>query len=663
MTVQPPTDRTLQSLLDSQGRDRTYRWALVVVPLICGALAFLLLNALLGGTSDHPLTLMLTALVASGVVMASHAGLRHRIRKILQEPPRAKRISQAVRAVEQVATGDSDREAIMATLGREIEAVLDPAAFETALFIPSTNRYRIERHTGEREPVDAGSLSANHPFTTWMRQQPAGVPVRLSEARLPVDADPARTEMLTRGIDLVVPLDRQGWLGLALPTARGEFTATHRNLLQFLCRSASIGLQRAALVEAQHKRAEELRSLYGIAQAISFSMDLDEVLDLVVRNAADLLNSEAGSLLLLDEESGDLVLRISSDPAAAQLVGRRIASGKGIAGAAFLENQPVTIQNTRTDSRWDAAFDQKSEFVTESVIAVPLNAHGRTIGVLEVLNQKDRRQFSEEDSELLLSFAAQAAIAIENARLFQQVQQANEAKTEFISFVSHELKQPMTSIKGYADLLTKGVGGDLNDQQVRFVEVIGSNVTRMDGIVQDLLDVSRIESGRLKLRMESIAPEDIAIEAAHALEQEIAAKNQRLTVHVPEDLPTVLGDRDRLVQVLTNLISNASKYTEEGGDILVQAESRTQDGREHIVWSVSDTGVGMTPEEMDHLFTKYFRSQNPAVRSVQGTGLGLVISKSIIEMHGGYIAVESKAGKGSTFSFSVPTAQTVAQSE
>jgi signal transduction histidine kinase len=1000
MTTQPPTERTLETLLDNQDQNRTYRWALIVIPLICGVLASLLLSALFSSNPDSPLKLPLTALVAGGVAVATYIGLRRQIHKTLQQRPMAERIAQAIQEIEQVATEDNDHDAIVGTLRREIEAVLEPAAFEIALYTPSTNRYRIERHVKEQSSDVIGSLGSGHPFAVWMRQQPAGVPIDLAEARLSVDADPARGEMQARGIEILVPLDKQGWVGLAPPADRETFAPAQRNLLQLFCRPASIGLQRAALVEAQEKRAEELRALYWIAQAISFSMDiddlmeliytqlkrvvqlpsfyialidpdtdrfsfsfyvanderlypddtwpsdagltgvivqnnttirtesykkecdrrdltpggsripdawmgtaltagdgsvgvmvassfepefkfseedenffvtvaaytaailerhtlyarlearahqlttlneignllassldLDEVLDLVVRNAAALLNSEAGSLLLVDEETGDLIFRISSGPAGEQLVGMRIPVGKGIAGAAFSENRPVISQNTRTDKRWDASFDEKSEFVTESVIAVPLNARGRTIGVLEVLNRKDGRLFSEEDSELLLSFAAQAAIAIENARLFtttdqalqarldelltmqqidrqlnasldyshvmdstlawalriteadvgiiaamqeddegqalrvlahrgyeddvlalylteeelwpleqglvgqtvkrgattlvsdvaadhsylevvpgmeaqltvpikredhvigvialesneieafneehvalierlsdhaaiaienarlfQQVQQANAAKTEFISFVSHELKQPMTSMKGYADLLTKGVGGELTEQQTQFVQVIRSNVTRMDRIVQDLLDVSRIESGRLKLQMEEIKPAEIVNEAVQAFEQEIAAKHQQLTVDVSKDLPTVVGDRGRLVQVLTNLISNANKYTEEAGAVTVRAERYTLDGHEYIRWSVSDTGIGMTQEEMDQLFTKYFRSKNPAVRSVQGTGLGLVISRSIIEMHDGHITVESQMGEGSTFSFSLPTA-------
>ncbi len=594
--------------------------------------------------------------------------------------------------------------------------------------------------------------------------------------------------------------------------------------------TASI-LERHTLYDRLETRARQLRSLNEIGNMLASSLDINELLSLVVNHAATLLDSEAGSLLLLDEESGDLIFRISSGPAGEKLVGMRIPAGKGIAGVTFAENHPVIVNDTRNDPRWYDSFDQEAEFVTRSILAVPLNARGRTIGVLEVINHHNDLPYTDEEVDLLLSFGAQAAIsienthlftmtdqalqarleeltmlqridrqlnmtleyeavmehtlewairitgaelglvaslqeaseehpaglrflaaqgypdemmhtyieegklwpldrgiigrairrgeiclikdaagdpdyyeavpgmiaqltvpirrelrvigvialeassaecftednvafiervvdhaaiAIENARLFREVQRANEAKTEFVSFVSHELKQPMTSIKGYTDLLMKEIGGPLNAQQKQFLQVVRSNVGRMDRLVRDLLDVSRIESGRLRLEMGSVVPEEIVSEAVQAYQQAIAAKGQKLNVEIEPELPTVLGDRGRLIQVMTNLVSNANKYTPAGGTITLRVGRWYNEGREYVRWSVQDTGVGMTPEEQKKLFTKYFRATNNAVRSEKGTGLGLVITRSIIEMHGGQIWVESEYQKGSTFSFTVP---------
>lgn len=654
----------------------------------------------------------------------------------------------------------------------------------------------------------------------------------------------------------------QAWMGTAL-TAEDKsigvmvvstrdpdlhFTQAEESVFVTVAAYTAATLERRGLYARLESRARELTTLYEIGNLLASSLDLDEVLDLVVRQAAELLDSEAGSLLLLDEGSGDLIFRISSGPAGARLIGSRIPANKGIAGAAFTENRPVISSDSQQDSRWFADFDSRADFTTRSLIAVPLNARGKTIGVLEVVNRQGPQPFTSQDSELLLSFAAQAAIAIENARLFtmtdqalqsrveelttiqvidrqlnatldydavmtqtldwalritgastgavaalqqedggaralrflaqrgydeapppggapadgasldstasalpsglapgslwplgrgligrtvaagtttlvtdvahdpyyvaikpgmraqltvpirrearvigaialespaasgftpervaaverlanhaaiaidnarlfEQVQNANDAKTEFISFVSHELRQPMTSIKGYADLLNKGVGGPLTEQQALFVDVIRNNVNRMDRMVQDLLDISRIESGKLRLEIEPVAPAEIIYEATQAFEQALTAKHQELHIDVSPDLPPVMGDRGRLIQVLTNLLSNANKYTPEGGHIAVRAELASTEGKPAVSWQVSDDGIGMTQDEVAQLFTKYFRSKSDTVRNVQGTGLGLVITRSIIELHGGHIHVESEHGGGATFSFTLP---------
>ncbi|MGC9398349.1 MAG: GAF domain-containing protein [Anaerolineae bacterium] len=595
------------------------------------------------------------------------------------------------------------------------------------------------------------------------------------------------------------------------------------------------GIERRRLHERLETHARQLRTLNEIGKLLASSLDLEEVLDLVVRNAAQLLDSEAGSLLLLDDDGSDLVFRISSGPAGDRLVGHRVPAGKGIAGKAFEENRPVIVNDVEHDEQWYAAFDAQADFVTRSVLAVPLSTRGRSIGVLEVINHEGNRPFHADDADLLQSFAAQAAIAIENARLFtttdqalqarveelttlqhidrqlnatldyreimdltlswairltgaeiglmaalreeedgtrglqflaskgypddlvqrytdealwpldkglvgqtvlkgetmlvrdvqahtdyvevvpgmqaqlsvpvrrenrvigvvalespdpdcfsdeeimlaarlvdhaaiaidnarlfQQVQRANQAKTEFIDFVSHELKQPMTSMKGYIDLLKKGLGGPLTTQQEQFLDVIYSNVQRMNRLVQDLLDMSRIEAGRVHLEIKPVSPVAITREAVQSFRQAIEDKRQALRMEVEEGLPLVLGDRGRLIQVLTNLLSNANKYTPEGGEITVRVEAcRMDDQDAYVCWHVEDSGIGMTAEEMEKLFTKFFRADVPEVRNVKGTGLGLVITRSLVEMHGGHIRVQSEPGEGSTFTFMIPVSSGV----
>lgn len=237
--------------------------------------------------------------------------------------------------------------------------------------------------------------------------------------------------------------------------------------------------------------------------------------------------------------------------------------------------------------------------------------------------------------------------------------EANKSKTEFISVVSHELKIPMTSIKGYSDLMIAGATGPVSDKQVEFLKIIRSNVSRMALLVSDLTDISRIESGHLRLEPSMVDTKGIIEDVVSLAKNQLEQKKQTITLDVPDDLPKVWYDRNRLSQVITNLISNANKYTQESGEITVRAEKATQaiDGKEPqdvIRVIVQDNGFGMNAEDQEKLFSKFFRSPDDKVREAPGTGLGLSITKNLIELQGGAIWFESEFRKGTVFYFTIP---------
>ncbi|MBV6395785.1 MAG: Adaptive-response sensory-kinase SasA [Anaerolineales bacterium] len=232
---------------------------------------------------------------------------------------------------------------------------------------------------------------------------------------------------------------------------------------------------------------------------------------------------------------------------------------------------------------------------------------------------------------------------------------ANRSKSEFVSLVSHELKLPMTSIKGYSELMLKGATGLLNEQQTQFLETIHNNVNRMAALVSDLADISRIESGNLRLEIKAAEVREVIDEALGLTQTQVDAKHQTLTVKCEPGLPQAFCDRARLVQALTNLISNANKYSPRQGEILVQA--RRVDGSEMIEISVCDNGFGITAEDREKMFEKFFRSSDEKIRESPGTGLGLSITKNLVELQGGRIWLESDHGKGTTVYFTVPAAR------
>jgi PAS domain S-box-containing protein len=231
--------------------------------------------------------------------------------------------------------------------------------------------------------------------------------------------------------------------------------------------------------------------------------------------------------------------------------------------------------------------------------------------------------------------------------------EADRAKTEFISTVSHELRTPMTSIKGYADLLLIGAAGAVNENQQRFLSVIKSNADRLSVLVNDLLDISRIESGRVKLELRSVAVESLLDTVIGSLHSRIVEKKQTVRIDLGEgDLSRVLADRDRIVQVLTNLVSNAHQYTPPGGTITISA----REVGEWVQINVSDTGIGISPENQAKVFNRFFRVDDPNIHDAPGTGLGLAITKSLVEMHEGRIWLKSETGAGTTFSFTLRAA-------
>ncbi|HIP87230.1 MAG TPA: GAF domain-containing protein [Anaerolineales bacterium] len=409
----------------------------------------------------------------------------------------------------------------------------------------------------------------------------------------------------------------------------GVFSKEDVALLTAFANHAAVAIENARLYTATDRtlavRVRELTTMQQIDRELNASLDIHRVLELTLSWAMRATGADAGTLRLLGDEGkptitvqkGEIPNQIPSPNGAQVTIGR---------------DEPAMFNGNR--------------------IVTPIRYKGETIGLME-LWRKGERGFSEDHTQFVGRLVDHAAIAIANARLYEQVRQANLAKSEFVSLVAHELRTPMTSIRGYADMLLKEMVGPLNDQQKQFLQTIRSNVERMRILVSDLQDISRIETGRLRLEIQPTSLADALREALRTVQGQIEAKGQHLSIQVPGDLPTVQADPSRLAQVMTNLLSNAHKYTPEGGQIEVRAWT---DGR-FVRCAVSDTGIGISPEDQERLFTKFFRADNPIVRDQPGTGLGLCIVKNLVELQGGEIEVESAVGEGTTFTFSIPIAE------
>lgn len=656
----------------------------------------------------------------------------------------------------------------------------------------------------------------------------------------PLQVSDYPAECSRRGIEPVNPRVRT-WMCVPLNAGAGAigtlsvgshdsgavYSSQQLNLLLAIANQAAGAIVKARLLQETERRARQLVMLNEVTRQLTSTLELEPLLQNILQNAVEILNCEAGSLLLRDETSDELVYRAAAGPLADSLLHKRVPLDTGIVGQAVASRAGVMVNDMQAAAQ-GASFDEAHYgFSTRALMVLPLTVKDRVIGAVEVINRKDGLPFTRDDEELLSAFTGQAAVAIENARLYMSTDQAlaarveelsvmqridrelntsldiaramnitltwamrqsganagwvgtvhedgvkvmasqgyadelapyaeayfpvdrfdlanaietgetqrvqlgddipgllagahsmtvlpirreaatigvmllestgnrllsedtmtflnrltdhasiaisnaqlvaaaqsaNLAKSEFVSFVSHELKNPMTSIKGYTELLAAGAVGPINEMQANFLSTIRTNVERMSTLVSDLADVSRIEAGRLKLDFKANTLMDIVEEVIRSLRKQVEEKQQTLDLQIPGELPAIWADRVRVLQVITNLVSNAYKYTQKGGTITVGAEACDNQwdaiGARRVIhlW-VTDTGIGISPEDQKKIFQKFFRSEDPKTREAPGTGLGLNITRSLVEMQGGRIWFESEFRKGTTFHMTVPVAE------
>ena len=419
----------------------------------------------------------------------------------------------------------------------------------------------------------------------------------------------------------------------------GIFSERDLEALDAFAAQAAVAIDNARLYgekdQALADRVEELTMLQWIDRQLNETLDMAHAMDITLEWSSRLCRAQSASLGLYhpDTNTVRLVAHFGEpDEFSSQ---HELTLAHPLIGQVF-ETQEAAMEMSAPDA--DAP---------RTVLCVPIRRENNVVGILKLV--AFRADAFDEDAQALVSrLADRAAIAIENGRLYDAVQGANRAKSEFVSLVAHELKVPMTSISGYADLLT--VVGAVNDQQKHFVQTIKNNVDRMTVLVSDLIDISRIESGQLHVDRQRVDLAGVIKEAKEGVMRQIEEHGHKFVEKVVYDLPPVKGDRSRVIQVLVNLLSNAYKYTPDGGTISLLVER----AKDSVKISVSDTGVGMTAEQIAKLGTKFWRADNDHVVNQPGTGLGLAITQNLIALMGGELDVQSAPGKGSTFTVTLP---------
>jgi signal transduction histidine kinase len=435
------------------------------------------------------------------------------------------------------------------------------------------------------------------------------------------------------------------------------FTDKQIALVETFADQAAIAIDNVRLLDELQQSLQQQTATADMLKLISRStFDLKSVLNTLVESAARLCEADITTIARLKDGYYRVVAAYGFPPGFQDYVETvPMDQGRGsLFGRILLECKPVQIVDAMADPEY-AMHELQKRAGFRTVLGVPLLREGVPIGVLSV-NRTTVRPFTDKQIELVTAFADQAAIAIENVRLFDEIQdksrqleEASQHKSQFLANMSHELRTPLNAILGYTELMADGAYGEPSEKMLGILKRLEANGKHLLGLINDVLDLSKIEAGQLVLELSDYCIEDIAQTVRSTLEPLAADKKLGFKVEVAPHLPSAHGDGRRLTQVLINLVGNAIKFT-DAGEVAIKAEANN--GSFHV--SVRDTGPGISSADQARLFQEFQQADNAIARKKGGTGLGLAISKRIIEMHGGRIWVESQPGQGSTFTFTLP---------
>jgi signal transduction histidine kinase len=395
------------------------------------------------------------------------------------------------------------------------------------------------------------------------------------------------------------------------------------------------------MAEIKTERLDGYRRLIDISRDLASTLDLDILLSRIVHAAAEVSGAEAASILLYDDAARRLYFQVATNIDEPTRRGLVVPLEKSIAGWIVTNRKPLRIADVHQDPRFFGEIEQTIGFATESILGVPLITKNKVVGVLEALNKHDGK-FTDADESMLSVLGAQAAVAIENARLFQQ--------SDLISEFVHELRTPLASLSTATYLLLRPEMSQ--DQRDQIVNNIHNETLRLNALASSFLDLARLESGRVQFRKSHFSLTDLLYECKDVMTSKADEEGIQIRVQVPEGLPRLEADRDKIKQVLLNLISNGIKYNRPHGSIILRAENLVAE----MCITIQDTGIGIPEQALPHLFEKFYRVREHESHAT-GTGLGLSICKQIIHGHGGRVEVKSKMGVGSLFTITLPNKQ------
>ena len=382
--------------------------------------------------------------------------------------------------------------------------------------------------------------------------------------------------------------------------------------------------------------------LMEISRQLTSTLDLTALLDQIIQAAIELTDSEKASILLLDPQTDELRFEAASDISSGARDAIVVPKEGSIAGWVVTHGEFILVPDVRNEPRWFQDIEKSVETKTRNMLAVPMRAHTKIIGALEAVNKRNDAPYTEDDINTLNTLAAHAAVAIETARLFQQ--------NDFIAELVHELRTPLAALTASIALLLRPNLSE--DRRHDIILTMQRETDRLSKMTTEFLDLARLESGRARLELALFDLRELIDESVTVVQQQ--ARERSVTIHIDcRDNTEIEGDRGKIKQVLLNLLTNAIKYNRQNGHIYVTTSPAHDSKQEAIQIAVRDTGKGISKENQAHMFERFYRVADTEGYT-QGTGLGLVIAKRIIEAHGGNMWLDSELGVGTTFYFTVP---------
>ncbi len=471
---------------------------------------------------------------------------------------------------------------------------------------------------------------------------------------------------------LWVPMLRDGEPTGVIAVSRataGPFTEAQIALLQTFADQAVIAIENVRLFTELQARTgeltrsvEEMKALGEVGRALSSTLDLPTVLDTILARANVLAGTDGGAIYEFLTEDRRFHLRRAADTFGEEFVAllraNPIALGEGAVGRAGELREPVQIPDIRDPA---VAYDSsvRQAVLTagyRALLAVPLLGEDEVVGAL-IVNRRTPGEFEPRVVDVLRTFGTQSALAIQNARLFREIEDksrqleaANRHKDEFLASMSHELRTPLNAVIGFSEVLLEKMFGDVNDKQEEYLRDILASGRHLLSLINDILDLAKIEAGRMELDVEEFDVAQAVDNAVVLVRERATRKGLTLVTTLDRALGAIRGDQRKIKQVMLNLLSNAVKFTPEGGQIEVRAQRMP----DHVEIAVVDTGIGIAAEDLEAVFEEFRQVGTDYAKKHEGTGLGLTLSRKFVELHGGRIWVKSQLGQGSTFAFSLP---------